>query len=49
MTLFGDSGSTDREARQARMRQHNEPARRGGKLADLKRELGVHDQVNLTS
>ena len=47
-TLFGDSGSTDRESRQARMRQHKSLLDAvTGKLADLKRELGVHDQVKL--
>ena len=47
-TLFGDSGSTDREARQARMRQHKSLLDAvTGKLADLKRELGVQDQVKL--
>jgi len=47
-TLFGDSGSTDRAARQARMRQHKSLLDAvTGKLADLKRELGAHDQVKL--
>ena len=47
-TLFGDSGSTEREARQARLRQHKSLLDAvTGKLTDLKRELGVHDQVKL--
>ena len=47
-TLFGDSGSTDREARLARMRQHRSLLDAvTGKLADLKRELGVRDQVKI--
>ena len=46
--LFGDSGSTDRAARGARLRQHKsmlDSVR--DKLADLKRELGPRDQVKV--
>ena len=47
-TLFGDSGSTERSAREARLRQHKSLLDAvTDKLADLKRELGVHDQVKL--
>ena len=47
-TLFGDSGSTDRSAREARLRQHRSLLDAvTDKLADLKRDLGVHDQVKL--
>ena len=47
-TLFGDSGSTERSAREARLRQHKSLLDAvTGKLADLKRDLGVHDQVKL--
>src|SRR5258706_1297280 len=43
--LFGDSGSTDRAAREARLRQHKSILDSvNGKLADLRRELGPHDQ-----
>src|SRR4029079_5358469 len=39
--LFGDSGSTDRAAREARLRQHRSILDSvTGKLADLKKELG---------
>jgi hypothetical protein len=44
-TLFGDSGSTDPKARQARLRQHKSLLDAvTEKLADLKRELGQSDQ-----
>jgi uncharacterized protein DUF1552 len=46
--LFGDSGSTERGAREARLRQHKsmlDSVR--DKLADLKRELGPRDQVKV--
>ena len=46
--LFGDSGSTERSARGARLRQHKsmlDSVR--DKLADLKRELGPRDQVKV--
>jgi len=46
--LFGDSGSTERGAREARLRQHKsmlDSVRE--KLADLKRELGPRDQVKV--
>ena len=44
-TLFGDSGSTDPKARQARLRQHKSLLDAvNEKLADLKRELGQSDQ-----
>jgi hypothetical protein len=46
--LFGDSGSTERSAREARLRQHKsilDSVR--AKLADLKRELGPQDQVKV--
>jgi hypothetical protein len=46
--LFGDSGSTERAAREARLRQHKsilDSVR--DKLADLKRELGPQDQVKV--
>src|SRR5215467_427481 len=46
--LFGDSGSTDRTAREARLRQHKSILDSvTEKLADLKRELGPQDQVKL--
>jgi hypothetical protein len=46
--LFGDSGSTDRAAREARRRQHKSILDSvTGKLADLKRELGPRDQVKV--
>ena len=47
-TLFGDSGSTDRTARAARLRQHKSLLDAvNGKLADLKHELGVSDRTKL--
>ena len=46
--LFGDSGSTERAAREARLRQHKSILDSvAEKLADLKRELGPPDQVKI--
>jgi hypothetical protein len=46
--LFGDSGSTERAAREARLRQHKSILDSvGEKLAGLKRELGPRDQVKI--
>src|SRR5438477_7640506 len=46
--LFGDSGSTDRAAREARLRQHKRILDSvTQKLASLKRELGPQDQVKV--
>ena len=46
--LFGDSGSTDRAAREARLRQHKSILDSvNEKLADLKRELGPQDQIKV--
>src|SRR3989442_7860163 len=46
--LFGDSGSTERAARGARLRQHKSILDSvTGKLADLKKELGPRDQVKV--
>src|SRR5712692_8600438 len=46
--LFGDSGSTDRAAREARLRQHKSILDSvTEKLADLKKELGPRDQVKV--
>jgi hypothetical protein len=46
--LFGDSGSTDRSARQARMRQKKSILESvGAKLASLKSKLGPQDQIQL--
>src|SRR5262245_22538580 len=43
--LFGDTGTTERNAREARMRQHKSILDSvNAKLADLKRELGPQDQ-----
>src|ERR1700683_1414778 len=43
--LFGDSGSTDRTARERRLQQHKSILDSvTGKLADLKKELGPQDQ-----
>jgi hypothetical protein len=43
--LFGDSGSTDRAARERRLRQHKSILDSvTGKLANLKQELGPQDQ-----
>ena len=47
-TLFGDSGSTERSAREARLRQHKSLLDAvTEKLAGLKRELGPQDQVKV--
>jgi hypothetical protein len=46
--LFGDSGSTDHAAREARLHQHKSILDSvTAKLADLKRELGPQDQVKV--
>src|SRR2546422_5423286 len=46
--LFGDSGSTERPAREARVRQHKSILDSvSGKLADLKNQLGPQDQVKV--
>ncbi len=46
--LFGDSGSTERGAREARMRQHKSMLDSvNEKLASLKKELGPRDQVKV--
>ena len=46
--LFGDTGSTDRKARQARLHQHKSILDSvNDKLSGLKRELGPQDQVKL--
>jgi len=46
--LFGDSGSTSRAAREARLRQHKSILDSvTEKLADLKKELGPQDQVKV--
>jgi hypothetical protein len=46
--LFGDSGSTDRAAREARLRQHKSMLDSvSGKLASLKKELGPQDQAKV--
>jgi hypothetical protein len=46
--LFGDSGSTERTAREARLRQHKSILDSvTEKLANLKRELGPQDQVKV--
>ena len=46
--LFGDSGSTERAAREARLRQHKSILDSvAEKLADLKKELGPPDQVKI--
>ena len=47
-TLFGDSGSTDWAAREARLRQHKSLLDAvTERLADLKRELGPQDRVKV--
>jgi hypothetical protein len=47
-TLFGDSGSTERAAREARLRQHKSILDSvTEKLAGLKKELGPQDQVKV--
>jgi hypothetical protein len=46
--LFGDSGSTDRGARQARLREQKSILDSvTGKLASLKREIGPQDQIKV--
>jgi len=46
--LFGDSGSTDRSAREKRLQQHKSILDSvNGKLASLKQELGPQDQVKV--
>ena len=46
--LFGDSGSTDRAAREARLRQHKSILDSvNEKLTTLKKELGPRDQVKV--
>src|SRR5207247_2237858 len=46
--LFGDSGSTDRSAREARLRQHKSIlCSVTEKLASLKKDLGPQDQVKV--
>ena len=46
--LFGDSGSTDRAARERRLRQHKSILDSvTGKLAGLKQELGPQDQTKV--
>jgi hypothetical protein len=46
--LFGDSESTDRKAREARLEQHKSILDSvTNKLTDLKRELGPQDQVKI--
>ncbi|MEO8258860.1 MAG: DUF1552 domain-containing protein [Acidobacteriota bacterium] len=46
--LFGDSGSTDRTARELRLRQHKSILDSvTGKLASLKRDLGSQDQTKV--
>lgn len=46
--LFGDSGSTDRKTREARLRQHKSILDSvTDKLSALTRELGPHDQVKV--
>src|SRR6266704_7147448 len=46
--LFGDSGSTDRRAREARLRQHKSILDSvQDKLASLQRDLGPRDQVKV--
>jgi Protein of unknown function (DUF1552) len=47
-TLFGDSGSTGRLAREARLQQHKSLLDSvTGKLAALKRQLGPEDQIKV--
>ena len=47
-TLFGDSGTTNRKARQARLLQHKSLLDSvGDKLASLRRELGPRDRVKV--
>src|SRR5215475_646415 len=47
-TLFGDSGSTDRSARDARLRQHKSILDSvADKLASLRKDLGAQDQTKI--
>ncbi len=47
-SLFGDSGSTERSAREARLRQHKSLLDSvTEKLTDLKQELGPQDQIKV--
>ena len=47
-SLFGDSGSTERSAREARLRQHKSLLDSvTEKLVDLKHELGPQDQIKV--
>lgn len=47
-SLFGDSGSTERSAREARLRQHKSLLDSvTEKLTDLKQELGLQDQIKI--
>ncbi len=47
-SLFGDSGSTERPAREARLRQHKSLLDSvTEKLVDLKHELGPQDQIKI--
>src|SRR5882672_561959 len=47
-TLFGDAGTTDRAAREARLRQHKSILDSvTDKLASLKKDLGSQDQVKV--
>ena len=47
--LFGDSGSTDRKAREARLQQHKSILDSvSEKLASLRRDLGPGDQAKMT-
>src|SRR5947199_7639847 len=46
--LFGDSGTTDRKAREARLRQHKSILDSvAGKLASLRRDLGPEDRAKV--
>ena len=46
--LFGDSGSTDRRARDARLQQHKSILDSvADKLASLRKDLGAHDQTKI--
>jgi hypothetical protein len=46
--LFGDSGTTERSSREARMRQHKSILDSvNAKLLDLRRQLGPHDQAKV--
>jgi Protein of unknown function (DUF1552) len=47
-TLFGDSGSTERRAREARLRQHKSILDSvNAKLSSLRKELGPQDQLKV--